>query len=272
MNLATPVGLLIAIVALVGTVLLEGGELKAFLSPSAMLIVFGGTIGAVTIAFPGKVVMGLPMLIKQAFTHKVPDTVATSQTLMRLAERARREGLLALEEELESIKDGLLRRGVMLVVDGTDPELVQGVLDTEISVRDKEHESGAALLEAMGGFAPTMGIIGTVMGLVHVLANLSDPSGLGEAISVAFIATFYGVASANLLWLPLGTKLKKQRESERAVEEMILEGLASVQAGENPRVMQERLEPYLPKRRKAKAEGTEGDGAAGQERLRAAEA
>ncbi len=247
MNITTPVGLLIALAALAISVMLEGGELHAFLNAPAALVVFGGTIGAALISFPGATVARFPSMVKRTVLYRTPSSVEVARVLVRLAGRARREGLLALEEELPQIENPLLRRGVTLVIDGTDPELVKGVLQSAMAVESHELENEAGLLEAMGGYAPTMGIIGTVMGLVHVLSQLSDPTKLGAAIAVAFIATFYGVSSANILWLPMSSKLKKQAEVEQLLGEMILEGIASIQSGENPRILQERLEPYLPK-------------------------
>ncbi len=245
-------------------VVLEQGDLLAFVKPSAALIVFGGTFGATMVSYRGSTLGRLPKIIGNTFINRSPRPLEVASTLVKLSERARREGLLALEEELPKLDNPLLRKGVMLVVDGTDPELVRSVLVSDMSVRDREVESEAGLLEAMGGFAPTMGIIGTVMGLVNVLSKMSDPTHLGEAIAVAFIATFYGVGSANLIWLPLGTKLKKQAEAGQLLDEMILEGLASIQSGENPRILQERLQPYLPKDGKAGlAKEQESDAAPG---------
>jgi chemotaxis protein MotA len=232
---------------------MEGGELKAFVNAPAMVVVFGGTFGAALISFPGATVSRLPAMLLRCFVHRAPARLEVARTLVRLSERARREGLLALEEELEGIENPLLRRGITLVIDGTDPELVRGVLESVMDVEHHEAEGEIAVLEAMGGYAPTMGIIGTVMGLVHVLGSLSDPTKLGSAIAVAFIATFFGVASANLLWLPMASKLKKQTQAEQFLEDMILAGISSIQAGENPRILQERLEPYLPKNRKAES-------------------
>ncbi len=267
MNISTVLGLVLGFGALIGGLIMEEGDLLSFLKPSAALIVFGGTFGATMVSHPGALLTSLPKIIGKTFSGKSPRPVDVAKTLIDLSERARREGLLALEEELPKLQNPLLRKGVMLVVDGTDPDLVRSVLMSDMSVRDREVEGEAGILEAMGGFAPTMGIIGTVMGLVNVLSKMSDPTHLGEAIAVAFIATFYGVGSANLIWLPLGTKLKKQAESGQLLDEMILEGLASIQSGENPRILQERLQPYLPKEGKAAlAKEQESDAATGRVR------
>lgn len=267
MNITTVAGLLLGFGSLIGGLIMEGGSVASFMEPSAAVIVFGGTFGAALVSFPGVNLAHLPKMISLTVVNKTPNATAVGDTLVRLSERARREGLLALEEEVPKLDNPLLKKGVMLVVDGTDPELVRSVLISDISVREREHEADAEVLEGMGGFAPTMGIIGTVMGLVNVLGNLEDPSHLGEAIAVAFIATFYGVGSANILWLPLASKLKKQGAAGQLLDEMVLEGLASIQSGENPRILQERLQPYLPKEGKGKqAKEPEGDAAAGRVR------
>src|SRR5262249_20312368 len=153
--------------------------------------------------------------------------------------------LLALEEGSAAIDDDLLRKGVMLVVDGADPELVKDVLESDVEAMGARHARGAALFATAGGFAPTLGIIGTVMGLVHVLGNLNDPASLGPAISTAFIATFYGVASANLVYLPIANKLREISHHELTTRAMIIEGIISIQAGDNPRIVQEKLETFL---------------------------
>ena len=260
MNITTPIGFVIGLGALAMSVFLEGGELTAFVNVPAALVVFGGTFGAALVSFPGVTLRRLHSMIGRTFVHRAPVPTVVAQTLVRLAERARREGLLALEEELPKLENSLIRRGVMLVIDGTDPDLVRSVLQADIGIRHREQENEVSLLEAMGGYAPTMGIIGTVMGLVHVLGQLTDPSKLGGAIAVAFIATFYGVSSANLLWLPLASKLRKQAEAEALLDEMILEGIASIQSGENPRILQERLDPYLyGGQRVQRSEGQEED-------------
>jgi len=252
-NLTTPLGLIVGFGALLLGLILEGGAVSSFMEPSAAVIVFGGTIGATLISFPGSIISQLPKSILTAFVFKMESATELANVMVGLAERARREGLLALEEEIPGIENPLLKKGVMLVVDGTDPDLVRGVLEADIAVREREGEGGSGLLEAMGGYAPTMGIIGTVMGLVNVLGHMTDPSRLGESIAVAFIATFYGIGSANLMWLPLGSKLKKQAEIAGLLDEMIMEGLGSIQSGENPRILQERLQPYLPKKAASKA-------------------
>jgi chemotaxis protein MotA len=186
----------------------EGGQFKALLSPTAAMIVFGGTIGAVMLSFAMADVKQIGTLFKITFTEKKYVVNELITILCGFAEKARREGLLSLERETQAIDDEFVRQGIQLVVDGTDPGLVRDILETQIDFTDQRHKIGAEIFEAAGGYSPTMGIIGTVMGLVQVLGNLSDPDSLGPAIAVAFVATLYGVAFANVMWLPIGHKLK----------------------------------------------------------------
>jgi len=233
--------------ALIVSLLIEGGNLGAFINLAGLVIVFGGTIGAALISFPLKTMTGLPKAIMKSFFPgeiNGPDLVGF---MVEMARKARRGGILSLEEEAQTIKDPFLKKGILLVVDGTDPELVRNVLDIDLAMTEKRHSANYMALEAMGGYAPTMGIIGTVMGLVNVLAHLEDPSKLGGAIAVAFIATFYGVSSANLLWLPLSSKLKKRSEDEMVMRQMMLTGILSIQAGDSPRVVEDKLKSFLGK-------------------------
>jgi chemotaxis protein MotA len=186
-----------------------------------------------------------------------------------MAEKARREGLLSLEEETQTLSDPFLRKGISLVVDGTDPELVKDILESDLDAMEARHSRQAGLYMTMGGFAPTLGIIGTVMGLVHVLENLSDPGTLGPAISSAFIATFYGVSSANLVFLPIGNKLKRISHDEVHARTMLIEGVISIQAGDNPRVVEEKLRTFLDPAERALLSG-EQDGPEASEELRQA--
>ena len=245
MDLATIIGFFIAWGAFFGSIMLEGGELKAFINISAMVLVFGGTFGATMMSFPLDAMMKLPQIVKNAFMGGTMDLGKTIQLLVTFAERARREGLLALEEQARDIDDPFLQKGVQLAVDGTDPELVRAILETEIAYVQERHALGANIFATMGGFAPTLGVIGTVAGLVHMLANLSDPGSMGPAIASAFIATLFGVSSANLVFLPLSNKLKQRSAVEILLREIMLEGILSIQAGDNPRVVEEKLKAFL---------------------------
>ncbi|MHB1413658.1 MAG: flagellar motor protein [Chloroflexota bacterium] len=248
---ATAIGLLAGFGCLVVSFIMEGGRLDALMNPSAALIVFGGTLGATLLSSPYRLLLNLPRAIVRAFLPRVSDDLQLIGLISSLADVARRDGLLALESKCEGLGDPFLERGVQLVVDGAEPEVVREVLEVETEQLEARHAANYGVLEAMGGFSPTMGIIGTVMGLINVLGSLSDPSELGPAIAVAFIATLYGVGSANLLWLPLAGKLRKQSEQEETSRQLMLHGLLAIQAGENPRVIREKLLGFLPPSRRA---------------------
>lgn len=245
MDWATSLGLFLAVFSLGIAVIIEGGHLSSLLSLPAFIIVIGGTIGVTIIGFTVQELKNVPTLIKISFMGKDSDPTEMIQVLVRFAEKARREGLLALEDELSSVGNEFVRKGMQLVIDGTDAELVRNILETELNFIQDRHHKGAAILEAAGGYAPTMGIVGTVMGLVHVLGNLNDTENLGPAIAVAFIATLYGIASANVLFLPLAGKLKNRSANEILVYEVALEGILSVQSGDNPRIVEEKLKAFL---------------------------
>ncbi|MBI3967359.1 MAG: flagellar motor protein [Chloroflexi bacterium] len=257
MDKTTLPGLVVAFGALLLSVILEGGNPLALLNVPAAVLVFGGTFGIAMTAFPLPVVLRLPKLLMQAITEKHTDAHEIIERFCKLADKARREGLLALEQEAPSL-DQFGRKGIMLVVDGSDPTLVREVLEAEVEAMQRRHHDGYGIFEAMGGYAPTVGIIGTVMGLVNVLSQLEDPSELGHAIAGAFLATLYGVASANLLWLPIGQKLKNKSHEEAWIRELTMEGIMTVQAGVNPRIVREKLEAQLPPERRtgAQAEGS----------------
>lgn len=245
MDLSTIIGLITGFGGLILGFTLEGGALSGLWGPSAFIIVFGGTIGATMISFPFDQLKRLPILFKELFQNKSIDDSEMINILADLADKARRDGLLILEQEVEKIDNPLLKKGLGLVVDGIDGETIKDILAREIYLFDMKVKEGAEIFQAAGGFGPTMGIIGTVMGLISVLGNLSDADKLGASIAVAFIATLYGVASANILWLPFATKLKVKGKKEKMINEIIVEGLLSIQAGENPRVLREKLNSIM---------------------------
>ncbi|HLI47752.1 MAG TPA: flagellar motor protein [Chthonomonas sp.] len=245
MDLATIIGLVLAWGALLGALLMEGGELRVMINLPAALLVFGGTIGAAVISFRMNQIMEVPSILSIAFREKALELPDVIRQLVRLAEKARRDGLLSLEEESRRLHDPFLKRGLRLAIDGTDPELLRGVLETEIQLLQARHRAGESIFITLGGFAPTLGIIGTVMGLIHMLANLSDPGKMGPLIAGAFIATLYGVSSANLIFLPIANKLRMRSSEEALAREVMLEGILSIQAGDNPRLVEEKLKAYL---------------------------
>ena len=245
MDFATILGFVLGVGSLLIGFLWEGGEVSALLVPSAALIVLGGTIGATAISFTPQDLKVVPKLFLKALRHTPYDTAKVIEDIVGMAEEARREGLLYLENRLPGIEDQYMRKGLQLVIDGTDPELVKNILEVEIYSIEERHHIGSSIFEAAGGYAPTMGIIGTVMGLVHVLGNISSPEALGPSIAVAFMATLYGIGSANVFWLPLGAKLANISQKEILLKQLMMEGIISLQSGYNPVLIRERLVAYL---------------------------
>jgi chemotaxis protein MotA len=242
------------------------GVFFMFFQLSAFFIVLGGTMGATIISYPWEVVTNIFNVTKQAFLKREMKAGDVIQTLVGFATKARREGLLGLEDEIAQVNDNFLKKGIQLVVDGTDIELVRSILETDLSFLVTRHKLGEGLYGTMGGFAPTLGIIGTVMGLVNALGSLENASKVAGAIAVAFIATFYGISFANLIFLPLSFKLKAKSAEEVLIREVMIEGILSISAGDNPRIVEEKLKAFLsPKEQAVKAEGAEGaeGGAAG---------
>ncbi|MEY2533783.1 MAG: chemotaxis protein MotA [bacterium] len=236
-------GLCIAIGATI-----EGSNVMAVLNLPAMLIVLGGTFGAAMGGSSFEAIKNIPNMYKKAFLPEPLDLVVRVDELVGYAEKARRDGLLALDDQLKDIEDPYTRKGLQLVVDGTDPDLVADVLEAENAAMRKRHAASTQPWDKAGGYAPTMGIIGTVFGLVHVLTNLSQPETLGPMISAAFIATLLGVASANVVYLPVAARLKGLSQEEMHFREMTMEGILAIQAGDNPRVVSEKLMAYVPPR------------------------
>ncbi|MGI8665850.1 MAG: flagellar motor protein [Jatrophihabitans sp.] len=240
------IGLVLAVVAIVGSVTMEGGNIAAIFLPAPMILVFGGTIGAAVAGAVLRDAKSLPRELIRAFKAKPPNSDAAVETLVRLATKARREGLLALEAEAAEIDDEFLRRGLQLAIDGTDAEEVAIILTTEVDTKRAQDRAAAKLFSDMGGYAPTIGIIGTVLGLVKVLGHLSSPTKLGAEIASAFVATLWGVMSANVFWLPLASRLKRVSEAECEQMEVIIEGILAIQAGANPRLIEQKLQSLLP--------------------------
>ena len=243
---ATAIGIVVACVGILGAAMMEGTSPTAFLNMPAMILVFGGTFGATLAACGMDAMKKIPAFYKIAFAGAEHHLAAKVHELVGFAEKARKDGLLALESELEEIEDAFTKKGMQLVVDGTDPDLVREILEVEVDAMAMRHKEGAEVFKTAGGFAPTMGIIGTVMGLVHVLQHLSAPETLGPSISGAFIATLMGVGAANVVFLPVASRLKGLSHEELHVRNLVLEGILSIQAGDNPRVVSEKLMSLVP--------------------------
>jgi chemotaxis protein MotA len=245
-DIATILGIVIAVGSVIGGQALEGGHLGSILQLTAFIIVIGGTIGACCVQNPLPTVIKAVGALSLAIGGPHIDNKGTIKLILDLANISRKQGLLALEGKLKDIKDPFMRKGVQLIVDGTDPKAVHEILEIEVEHQEEEGVTAAKVWEAAGGYAPTVGILGAVLGLIHVMENLADPSKLGGGIAVAFVATVYGVGSANLLFLPLANKIKFKLKEESASRHMIIMGLIGLAQGENPRLLQEKLESFLP--------------------------
>lgn len=246
MDLTTLLGLVLGFATVVVVLILDGGSpAELFAVPQAILLIFGGSMAATAVSSSSKVFASLPKLVAEAFKQKKMNPEEAIEALARMADKARREGLLALEEESKKIKDPFLQKGIMLVVDGVDPAQVKAILETNVENLRARHKKGAAAFAGAGGFAPTFGIIGTVMGLMNALKMLDDPKKLAEAIAGAFLATLWGLLFANLIFLPLGNKLKTKSEEEVHYRYLLMEGILALQAGENPRIVREKLNAFL---------------------------
>ena len=246
MDPATLIGVALAFGAILASMLMEGTSPSAIIIPAALMLVFGGTIGA---AMSGGIMRDTTSLVgalKRAFLAKKSDSSGLVDAMVKLAEKARREGLLALEDAMKDVEDPFLRRGLQLAIDGTDSEELREILEGEVEAKRKADKASAKIFADMGGFAPTIGIIGTVIGLVHVLENLSQPETLGHLIAGAFVATLWGVMTANVLWLPLGNRLKRLCEVECSEMELVIAGIINIQAGANPRLVAQKLRSLLP--------------------------
>ncbi len=246
MDITIIISIILAFASLIVAFIFEGGEPSALLQPTAALIVFGGTFGAVGISFQVSVLAKIPKVVSIAFKKHKQDRRQIINTFYKISNMARTSGLLSLETEIQNdTYDKFIVEGIQLVMDGTDPEIIKKTLENKVDNMEYRHSKGIAVFEAAGGFGPTMGVLGTVMGLVHVLGNLSNPDELGPQIAVAFIATLYGVGSANLLWLPLANKLKVLDMDEIVTKNMMVDGILMVQEGGNPALIVERLKGYL---------------------------
>ena len=261
MDIATILGLLLGIGFTVWGIT-TSGELSAFWDIGSIQIVLGGTLAATLLAYPLSSLKGVGKVFQKAFLHKEVSVNNIIVDIIELANVARKEGLLSLEEYGSKLDDEFLKKGIMLIVDGTDPELVRNILETELVFLEERHGEGQGMLEAMGAYAPAFGMIGTLIGLVNMLKDLDDPDTIGPSMAVALITTFYGSFLANVLFLPLAQKLKIRSKSEVLVKELMIEGLLSIQAGENPRIIEEKLKTFIPpEQRKGVKKESESEGA-----------
>jgi chemotaxis protein MotA len=239
---ATLIGFVVSLVALLAFMILEGSDPMSLLFLPAIVLVVVATFGAAMAHQTMDDLRKMPAWFKMAvLPAKVPPPTAQIQTLVSLAEKARKEGLLALEARVKEIDDPFLKRGLQMGIDGTDPEELRAVLESEIAAKKAEDKVAAKFMNAMGGYAPTIGIVGCIVGLMNVMANLDDPEALGPMIAAAFVATLWGVMAANFWFLPMGAKIMRVSELQAAQMEMLVEGITEIQAGTSPRAVRQKL-------------------------------
>ena len=246
MDIATILGIVLALGSIVGGQALEGGHIGSILQLTAFIIVIGGTIGACCVQNPLSVMIKAVSSLSLALAGPHIDNKGTIKLILDLANVSRKQGLLALEGKLKDVKDPFMRKGIQLIVDGTDPKAVHEILEIEVEHHEEQGVLAAKVWEAAGGYAPTVGILGAVLGLIHVMENLADPSKLGGGIAVAFVATVYGVGAANLFFLPIANKLKAHIGRLVVQREMLVDGLVGIANGDNPRIIESRLRGYIP--------------------------
>ncbi len=245
MDIATIIGVLVCI-ALVASAIVMGGDVGSYINVPSILIVVGGAFAATLAAYPLSRFLQMPNVIKKTLLTKPTDPVALISQMVELAEVARRDGILALENSVQDIEDEFLVRGIQMAVDGSDPEVIQIIMETELENLMDRHEAGKGLLEALGKYAPAFGMIGTLIGLVAMLSNMEDPSAIGAGMATALLTTLYGSLMANVLFLPLADKLGQRTAEEVLARTIIIQGVMAVQSGDNPRNVQAKLYTFLP--------------------------
>ncbi|MGI6129616.1 MAG: motility protein A [bacterium] len=245
MDIATIFGILSGLV-LLGTALGRSGGLQVFWNVDSVLITVGGTIAATFINYPLDQILSIFKVVQHVFRRKLPQPEDVIAQLVYFTEKARREGILALEEEADILDDEFIKKGLHLVVDGSDPALVRNILETELAFVEERHKVSQGLFITMANLAPAFGMLGTIIGLIAMLRNLDDPSSIGPAMALALITTFYGSLIANLICIPIAGKLSIRSGEEILLKELVIEGVLSLQAGENPRLVEEKLKAFLP--------------------------
>ncbi len=245
MDIASIAGLALAMFAILGGQALEGGSVKSILQGTAAIIVLGGTFGACLVQFPLSVAIGSLKAVVRIFREPKTNNREVIQEIIRLANKARKEGVISLEADTQKITDPFLKKALNMAMDGVEPKVLRDTMELEISNLEEEAEQPIKFWQAAGGYSPTIGILGAVLGLIHVMENLTDPSKLGGGIAVAFVATVYGVGLANLVYLPMSGKLKLKAKAQLVSKEIMLVGVISILEGENPRLIDDKLRSYL---------------------------
>jgi chemotaxis protein MotA len=237
-------------VTLILLAIVASSPLTTFFDVPSLMITVGGAVAATFISFPLRTVLSMVAVYKKTILHRLETPTQIIQTIVGYAEKARKEGMLALEDESETEPNEFLRMGLRLAVDGTDPQLLHRIMENDIEALGRRHQTGIAVVQTMGTYAPAFGMIGTLVGLVQMLTNMSSPDSLGQGMAVALLTTFYGALMANVFFLPMAAKLKNRSQEEMALRDLVVEGIVSIQSGDSPRVVEEKLKSYLaPKER-----------------------
>jgi chemotaxis protein MotA len=240
------IGLLVTLVAIVVSTLIDGNALGPLIGPSSAMLVFFGAVGASVMAYRTSELATLPRSALSAVRADVPDVADTITSLARLADTARRDGMLALEAKLDELDDRFVTLGIQLLVDGSEEEVVRETLEIELAATDERHRTAIGFFRTLAGYSPTFGMVGTVIGLINMLGNLSDPAQLGRGMAMALLTTLYGVLFANLLFAPIANRLERLNTIEIAAMDVTLDGILTIRRGSSPRALIERLESYLP--------------------------
>lgn len=257
MDIGTIIGLVVAIGAMVAGIVLGGGSVGSLIDMPSVAVVIGGTVGATVLSYPLARVLKLHTVLKKALFVRSVDPASVIIDLVKFAEIARREGILALENHVEDMKDPFIVRGVKMAVDGTDPELIQQIMDTELEALMDRHAQGKQLLDTIGKYAPAFGMIGTLLGLIFMLSNMDDPSKIGPGMAVALITTLYGAMISNIVTGPVSDRLAARDAEEILVKTIIAAGVMAIQSGDNPRVVESKLLTYLAPAKRAAFEAKE---------------
>jgi chemotaxis protein MotA len=254
MDIATVVGFILAFGLIIGSILMGNAPFTAFIDIPSGLVVIGGAMAAALMCFPLKNILAMPMVIKCVFLNKPPSIPELIAQLVSLAETARRDGLLALEGRMEEVEHTFIKLGVQMAVDGTRPEVIEDIMRTEMDAIATRHKDGKSVLDQLGRFAPAYGMIGTLMGLIMMLSDMSDPSSIGAGMAVALITTLYGAIVSNAIFMPFAEKLGFINKLELLELEIVIRGILAIQSGENPRVIQQKLGTFLPPKQRASEE------------------
>ncbi len=246
MDLATVIGSILGWILMVTAILIGGSSLLGFIDPPSIMVVIGGSCAVIMVAFPFESIKRLPTVCMQTIFTKPSSPLALITTLVEFAEVARRDGILSLEAAASEVDDDFIKRGIQMAVDGTDPELIELIMEAELENQIMRHQQSRGILDGIGKYAPAMGMIGTLIGLVAMLAQMDDPSKIGAGMAVALLTTLYGALIANLIFLPMSDKLALRSKEEVLMKTIIIQGVMSIQSGDNPRIVEQKLHTYLP--------------------------